>query len=102
MANHKSAIKRARQNKIHQVRNKTVKTRTKNVVKSVRLAVEQNDSDLAVKQLNLAKSLLAKAAKRAQSTVVHGHRLAPGQARQAHGDEEKHDCADWVEVHRRV
>lgn len=68
MANHKSAIKRARQNTIRQNRNKSVKTRTKNVVKSVRSAVEQNDSDLAVKQLNTAKSMLAKAAKKG---VIH-------------------------------
>jgi len=68
LANHKSAIKRARQNTIRQNRNKSVKTRTKNVVKSVRSAVEQNDSDLAVKQLNTAKSMLAKAAKKG---VIH-------------------------------
>mgnify|MGYP001814298457 CR=1 FL=1 len=68
MANHKSAIKRARQNTIRQNRNKSVKTRTKNIVKSVRSAVEQNDSDLAVKQLNTAKSMLAKAAKKG---VIH-------------------------------
>jgi small subunit ribosomal protein S20 len=68
LANHKSAIKRARQNTIRQNRNKSVKTRTKNVVKSVRSAVEKNDSDLAVKQLNTAKSMLAKAAKKG---VIH-------------------------------
>lgn len=68
MANHKSAIKRARQNIIRQNRNKSVKTRTKNIVKSVRSTVKQNDSDLAIKQLNMAKSLLAKAAKKG---VIH-------------------------------
>ena len=68
MANHKSAIKRARQNTIRHNRNKSVKTRTKNVVKSVRAAVDQNDSDLAVERLKQAKSLLAKAAKKG---VIH-------------------------------
>ena len=68
MANHKSAIKRARQNIIRQNRNKSVKTRTKNIVKSVRSAVDQNDSDLAINRLNTAKSMLAKAAKKG---VIH-------------------------------
>ena len=68
MANHKSAIKRARQNTIRQKRNKSVKTRTKNVVKSVRSAVTQNDSALAAEQLNTAKSLIARAAKKG---VIH-------------------------------
>ncbi len=68
MANHKSAIKRARQNTIRQNRNKSVKTRTKNVVKSVRSAVDQNDSDLAIDRLNTAKSMLSKAAKKG---VIH-------------------------------
>jgi len=68
LANHKSAIKRARQNTIRQNRNKSVKTRTKNVVKSVRSAVDQNDSDLAIDRLNTAKSMLSKAAKKG---VIH-------------------------------
>ena len=68
MANHKSAIKRARQNTIRQNRNKSVKTRTKNIVKSVRSAVDQNDSDLAINRLNTAKSMLSKTAKKG---VIH-------------------------------
>jgi len=68
LANHKSAIKRARQNIIRQNRNKSVKTRTKNIVKSVRSAVDQNDSDLAINRLNTAKSMLSKAAKKG---VIH-------------------------------
>ncbi len=68
MANHKSAIKRARQNTIRQIRNKSVKTRTKNVVKSVRLAADQNNLDLTVQRLDEAKSMLAKAAKKG---VIH-------------------------------
>ena len=68
MANHKSAIKRARQNTIRQNRNKSVKTRTKNVVKSVRLAADQNNFDLTVQRLGEAKSMLAKAAKKG---VIH-------------------------------
>jgi len=68
LANHKSAIKRARQNIIRQSRNKSVKTKTKNIVKSVRSAVDENNSDLAINRLNTAKSMLAKAAKKG---VIH-------------------------------
>ena len=35
-------------------------------------------------------------------TVVDGHRLAPGQARQTQGDEEKHDRADGSKCDRRI
>ena len=38
MANHKSAIKRARQNETRRLRNKTNKTRVKNVIKTTREA----------------------------------------------------------------
>ncbi|MGB2689448.1 MAG: 30S ribosomal protein S20, partial [Desulfobacterales bacterium] len=38
MANHKSALKRARQNEIRRLRNKSVKTRVKTIVKDVRLS----------------------------------------------------------------
>ncbi len=68
MANHKSALKRVRQNAIRQMRNKSVKTRTKNIVKSVRAAVTQSDAALAGDKLNTAKSLLARAAKKG---VIH-------------------------------
>ena len=64
MANHKSAIKRARQNEDRRLRNKGVKTRVKSVVKAVRTA---GDDDAAAK-LDEAKSVIDKAAKRG---VIH-------------------------------
>lgn len=64
MANHKSAIKRAKQNEKRRLRNKAVKTETKNAVKKVRLAVAENEKDAAVEQLNAAKTVIAKAAKK--------------------------------------
>ncbi|MCP4108706.1 MAG: 30S ribosomal protein S20 [Desulfobacteraceae bacterium] len=67
MANHKSALKRARQNEIRRMRNKAVKTRVKNIVKDVRLAVSEN-SETALKQLDIAKSVIDKAAKKG---VIH-------------------------------
>ena len=68
MANHKSAIKRAGQNEIRRVRNKSVKTRIKNSVKNVRLAVSEKSSEAALKKLDDAKSMIDKAAKKG---VIH-------------------------------
>ena len=67
MANHESAFKRARQNEARKLRNRKVKTRIKNVVKSVRQAVETPSAETAT-TLNQAKSLIAKAAKKG---VIH-------------------------------
>lgn len=62
MANHASAIKRHRQSLKAQARNKAVKTRIKNAVKAVRLAVGQNNPEQAQASLLEATSLLDKAA----------------------------------------
>ena len=64
MANHKSALKRARQNDIRRLRNKASKTRVKNLVKEVRLAAADPSADDAAAKLNSAKSSIAKAAKK--------------------------------------
>jgi small subunit ribosomal protein S20 len=63
LANHKSALKRARQNENRRLRNKGVKTRVKSVVKAVRTA-----GDDAAAKLDEAKSVIDKAAKRG---VIH-------------------------------
>ena len=68
MANHKSALKRARQSETKRLRNKGTKTRVKNVIKEVRSAVAQNTGDQAVATLNAAKSAIDKAAKKG---VIH-------------------------------
>jgi len=68
LANHKSAKKRARQNEIRRVRNKAVRTRVKNVVKEVRQAVTGNATETAAAQMNHAKSVIDKAAKKG---VIH-------------------------------
>jgi small subunit ribosomal protein S20 len=64
LANHKSAIKRAGQNEIRRMRNKSVKTRIKNSVKDVRLAVSEKSSEAALKKLDDAQSIIDKAAKK--------------------------------------
>jgi len=64
LANHKSAIKRARQNEIKRMRNKVVRTGTKSIIKKVRVAVSENSAEKAVAELNNAKSVIDRAAQR--------------------------------------
>lgn len=61
MANHKSALKRHRQSLKKATKNRTVKTRVKNVIKAVRLAIQSNDKDQALVALNNARVVLDKA-----------------------------------------
>lgn len=68
MANHKSALKRAKQSETKRLRNKAVKTRVKHMVKSVRQAAQKESQDSAAIQLNTAKSIIDKAAKKG---VIH-------------------------------
>ena len=63
MANHKSAIKRARQNEIRRLRNRAVKTRVKNIVKEFNVAVQAEDNEAASTKLKSAQSQIDKAAK---------------------------------------
>jgi small subunit ribosomal protein S20 len=62
LANHKSAIKRARQNEERRLRNRTNRTQVKSVVKRVRLAVAGNAA--TPKDLDAAKSVIDKATKK--------------------------------------
>jgi len=68
LANHKSALKRSRQSLIRRMRNRTSMTRVKSVVKDVRLAVAEKPAETVTEKLNLAKSVIDKAAKKG---VVH-------------------------------
>ena len=82
MANHPSALKRARQNETRKLRNRTVKTRVKNVVKSVRQDAATQTAETAGKNLNAAKSLIDKAAKKGRHPQEdrRAQDLAPRQA----------------------
>ena len=68
MANHKSALKRHRQNLKRRARNRISKTRIKNTVKAVRLAIEENDMTKAQEALKEATSILDKAARK---KIIH-------------------------------
>jgi small subunit ribosomal protein S20 len=68
VANHKSALKRAKQNAIRRLRNKTVRTRVRNVVKDVQLTAGEQSGEKVSVSLNQAKSVIDIAAKKG---VIH-------------------------------
>lgn len=59
MANHKSALKRARQNEVRRLRNKVHKTRAKHAVKELRAAITAKSEQSAQGLVN-AVSILQK------------------------------------------
>lgn len=73
MANHKSALKRAKQSEIKRLRNKGYKTRVKNVFKSVEGAVAQNSIEEAKAGLPDAVSLIQKTASKG---IFHKNKAA--------------------------
>ncbi|MFO7785281.1 MAG: 30S ribosomal protein S20 [Thermodesulfobacteriota bacterium] len=64
MANHKSAIKRAKQSESRRLRNRGYKSRVKKAVKDVRSAVSENSPEQARENLRVAASVLHKTAVR--------------------------------------
>ncbi|WP_435547277.1 30S ribosomal protein S20 [Desulfobacterium sp. N47] len=69
MANHKSALKRARQDEVRRLRNKSIKTRVKNIIKDIRETANKNESkEVFLKSLDAAKSIIDKSAKKG---VIH-------------------------------
>ena len=78
MANHKSALKRHRQSLVQAGRNRAVRTRAKNAVKAVRLAIANKDQAAALVK---ATSLLAKAAGKG---AIHSRQASRKISRLAH------------------
>jgi small subunit ribosomal protein S20 len=64
LANHKSAIKRARQNEIRRLRNKSVKTRIKTIVKDVRSAAAETSGEDMSAKIRGVQSAIDKASKK--------------------------------------
>jgi small subunit ribosomal protein S20 len=64
VANHKSAVKRTRQNINRRLRNKAVRTQVKSAARQLEAKVAEKDLQLAVAELKAAKSTIAKAAKK--------------------------------------
>jgi small subunit ribosomal protein S20 len=73
LANHKSAIKRARQNEVRRLRNKSYKTTAKNAIKRVRKAVASNSVEQAKDNFTDAVSILQKTASQG---VIHKNKAA--------------------------
>jgi len=68
LANHKSAVKRARQNEIRRLRNKATKTRVKSIVKDMRSSVGEASAEETKVKLTTAQSVIDKASKKG---VIH-------------------------------
>ena len=81
MANHPSALKRHRQSEKRRVRNRTIKTRLRHLVREVRIAVSARNADAAAKSLALATRALDKAVTKG---VLHRNNAARRIARLAH------------------
>ncbi len=64
MANHKSAIKRARQNELQRLRNKGDRTKVKSIVKDLRSSVGEASGEETQVKLNAAQSIIDKASKK--------------------------------------
>ena len=69
MANHKSAIKRIRQNEKRRQRNRARKTRIKNLIKAVHQAIEEKSIDKAEERLRIAQKIIDRTA--AKGTIHH-------------------------------
>ncbi|MEA3466580.1 MAG: 30S ribosomal protein S20 [Thermodesulfobacteriota bacterium] len=61
MANHKSAVKRSKQNIVRKTRNIQVRTTMRNLVKAVRLAVADGNKEAATSALEKAIPFIDKA-----------------------------------------
>lgn len=82
MANHASALKRARQNEVKRVRNKGYKTRVKKAVKEVRTAIAANSGEQAQQSFKEAVSIIQKTASKG---VIHKNQASRKVSRLARG-----------------
>ena len=73
MANHVSALKRARQSEARRMRNKAVRTIVRNHIKTVRQAIDSGDTEKAREALQAAVPMIDKAASKG---VLHKNNAA--------------------------
>ena len=73
MANHKSALKRARQNEVKRVRNKGYKTRVKKAIREVRTAIDNNSAEQAQESFVKAVSIIQRTATKG---IIHGNQAS--------------------------
>ncbi len=81
MANHKDAIKRAKQNENARVRNRAYRTRMRNQLKTFRAAVESGNVEAARAALSEATSVIQGMATKG---VIHRNQASRRVARLAH------------------
>lgn len=73
MANHKSALKRAKQNEERRLRNRARKTRMKNVIKDLHDAMAAGDPEATAQRLKEAISTIDKTASKG---VIHKNKAS--------------------------
>jgi len=73
LATHKSAIKKARRDEKRRLRNKSIRTRYRNLVKAVRLALKAGDLEQAEDALKRATPYLHRAVTKG---VIHRNKAA--------------------------
>jgi len=81
LANHPSAIKRAKQSEKRRVRNRSRKTRMKNVIKNLEEALSSNSPERASETLKEAISVIDKTA---QKGVIHKNKASRKISRLTH------------------
>ena len=84
MANHKSALKRNRQNVKRNERNKVGRTHVKNAIKDALAAVSAENKDGAQSALKMASRAISKAASKGAVHKRAASRKIAGLARKAH------------------
>jgi small subunit ribosomal protein S20 len=73
LANHKSALKRAKQSENRRLRNKSTKSAMNTTIKKVQAAAQEDGNDNAQELFKSAQSSIAKAAKKG---VIHKNTAA--------------------------
>lgn len=81
MANHKSAIKRAKQSELRRVRNRSRRTRMKHVIKSLEEALASQNPEVATSRLRDAISIIDRTASKG---VIHKNHAARKISRLTH------------------
>jgi small subunit ribosomal protein S20 len=84
LANHKSAIKRNRQNEKRSERNRGLRTQVKSHTKKVLTAVESNNVEEAKKSLQEAETVIAKVASKGVLHSRAASRKISGLAKKVH------------------
>ena len=81
MANHKSALKRIRQNEKRRIRNRRIRSGMRTVIKAFRSAVDSGDPEVAREKFTAAERSLRKAAGKGVIPRAHANRRVSRLAR---------------------